>query len=167
MLKVGVEPINGDISGLYSLAKRIWMEHYTKYFNPEEVMKLCDFFTHPKVVAKDIADGYRYFFMTANGERAGYIAFRKEGDKVHLGKFYVASEFRGRGIGRYGMNYAEQFAKENNAKEIYCTCGSRNDGGLQVYEKLGFQVTSSIVKSFNEVETGEFTLVKRICHDKI
>ena len=163
MLKVGVEPLRGDFEGLYSLAKRIWLEHYTKYYEVEEVKKLCDFFTHPKVVARDVDEGYRYFFLTANGERAGYIAFRKEDERVHLGKFYVAGEFRGKGIGRYGMKCAEEFAKKNKAKSIFLTCGSKNDAALKVYERLGFRVAEAIMKkNFGDVEAGEFILEKSV-----
>jgi len=54
---------------------------------------------------------------------------------------FVSGAFRGRKLGSQIMNYAKQYAVQQNADGVGLICDSENDKNMSFYKKLGFQLS--------------------------
>lgn len=62
--------------------------------------------------------------------------------RAHVATVIVASEFRGKGIGRDLMSSVEVFAKEKGAADIRLEVMAFNTNALEFYEGLDYEVMS-------------------------
>lgn len=61
-------------------------------------------------------------------------------DRLSLGNFYVAPEYRGTGLADDLVARAVQHAREDGAEQLTLEVAADNDRALAYYEKLGFDV---------------------------
>lgn len=133
------------ISELCKLAKTIWSEHYLPIIGQAQVDYMLENFQSEKAVSEQIKDGYLYFLIKSDGENCGYLAIQPQGDKLFLSKFYIHSDFRGRGLGRKTFDFVVEFARKLNLPKIKLTVNKYNDNSVAVYKKLGLKIADSIV----------------------
>lgn len=82
-------------------------------------------------------------FLVFDGERAvgTFRAYFETADTVHLQRFCVLKEARGKGFGRAAFLFAEGFFREKGAKKL--TFGAQCTA-VGFYEKLGCAVVSDV-----------------------
>ena len=80
------------------------------------------------------------FIAEVNGKKAGMIHLvGKRQQTYKISPLIITSEFRGRfGIGSQLLNYVETYARNNNARQIYCTVAERNIAAMQFFLRKGF-----------------------------
>ncbi|HWQ39687.1 MAG TPA: GNAT family N-acetyltransferase [Burkholderiales bacterium] len=114
------------------------------YFHPRARFPLT-----PEQVRHAMAQSHDPTVVLMDRRIAGFANFtrvEREG-RCALGNVIVASEFRGRGVGRYLIEAMLRLARERyQAAEIETDCPSDNTAGLLLYAKLGFQPTGIEVR---------------------
>lgn len=80
------------------------------------------------------------FIAEVNGVKAGMVHLvGKRQQTYKISPLIVTSEFKGRfGIGSQLLNYVETYARNNNARQIYCTVAEKNIAAMQFFLRKGF-----------------------------
>ena len=64
----------------------------------------------------------------------------KEYDYCDLHYIHLAPEFRGKGYGKAMLKYADNWAKNKEAKEIRLGTSADNEKAIKIYEKAGYKL---------------------------
>jgi len=128
------------------LALTIWNEHYVPIIGQEQVDYMINSFQSTEAIEKQINnEGYEYYFIDHLSKPSGYISIKLIGDALFLSKFYVVKEKRETGLGKEGLKFIINRAKELSANAITLTVNKYNINSIKAYEKMGFKNTGSIV----------------------
>lgn len=150
-------PIRQDhqIQQLAELAEQIWRQHFTPIIGTDQVTYMLEQFQSFEAVKKAIQqDGYQYYFITCDGENAGYTGIRIGDDhKLFLSKLYIKQEHRGKKLASRAMQLIETIARENRCTAVWLTCNRGNEHTLQVYRHTGFSI---IREEDNAIGNGYF-----------
>ena len=135
-----------ELAELVPVIAEIWREHYTSLIGAEQVEYMLEKFQSVDAISRQIAEeNYRYFGIFCDGELAGYYAVQPSGgDRVFLSKFYVAANFRARGLGKQMLEHLIANAQTAGAKTVWLTVNKHNRS-VDIYHKLGFVITEEIV----------------------
>ena len=82
----------------------------------------------------------QYMCVFADGRKAAYYRFCRNGQMMELDDLYVLPEFRSRGIGTKILKKC--CAETVDPVMLYCFI--RNSGALSLYRRMGFQVTQKV-----------------------
>ena len=165
-MKTSIVPIQnklGEILEIHRMAKTIWMEHYVKYFS-EKVVRVCfERYLALEVIEKQIQDGFNYYFLKANDQKAGFLALQplKEESVLYLGKLYLLKEFRGNGIAGKAIEFSESFAKERGLASIQLQCSKVNKEAKQLYTKHGFKTLRIFIEHTVDDEISEEMIMEK------
>jgi len=130
-----------ETSGIIAdIARTIWNEYYPSVVTQEQVDYMIENFQSAPAIERDVEEGYRYFVIYCDGERAGYLALLPEKDSVFLSKIYIFERFRGKGAATAVMRLIKDIAKGKDS--IYLTVNRNNRRAIAFYEKEGFVITS-------------------------
>ena len=130
-----------QIEKLAEVASRIWHEYFPAILSDAQIDYMVEKFQSAPAIARQLAQGgYRYFFLTAQGEILGYLGVKSEQDRLFLSKLYLKKEFRGQGYFSQMLSFAEKLAGEQGLKRQYLTVNKYNDHAIAVYLKKGFRV---------------------------
>ena len=89
---------------------------------------------------KIIHNGGQVFFALENQKVIGTVAMiNSSDDRFELAKMTVQEDFRGKGIANMLMDECLEFAKENNAKEIFLISNDSLTIARDLYDKYGFK----------------------------
>jgi ribosomal protein S18 acetylase RimI-like enzyme len=136
----------GHIEAVETLAKEIWIGHYTPIIGREQVEYMLSRFQSAQAIAEQIADGYLYFLIEDLGQFIGYISVQPREGELFLSKIYVRSSDRGKGYGRKAVRFVEELAKEQGAGKIVLTVNKNNTLAIKAYEAMGFTKVEAIVQ---------------------
>jgi len=91
--------------------------------------------TDPFVTAQ--IQNNEYFVIEDQNQIAGIMSLRKRKDKIHIETLAVKKDFQNKGLGSQLIEFAKDFAKENNFKTLqaYSFTQYQAEG---FYKKLGF-----------------------------
>lgn len=116
----------------------IWNEHYGKILKKEQIDYMLSKFQSVGAMKAQIESGYKYYVIS-DGAFLGYIAIKKEDDRLFLSKLYLLREARGKGIAKKAFEFLISTAKENGLRSIYLTVNKNNLSSIEVYKHLGFK----------------------------
>ncbi|HEY5589968.1 MAG TPA: GNAT family N-acetyltransferase [Paludibacter sp.] len=103
-------------------------------------------FQSAEAIEKQIkSDNLEYYLMYHLAEPAGYISIKLLGTDLFLSKFYIIKEKRGTGLGKTGLNFIKNRAKELGVNAITLTVNKNNTNSIKAYDKMGFKNTGSVV----------------------
>lgn len=92
-----------------------------------------------------LSDERVYEFVACTDDTVvGYFNLMEEIDIIrnlkiyHIGYVCVDPNYRGNGIGHIMMNYAENYARENNVTRLELTSGNQREAAHRLYISLGF-----------------------------
>lgn len=135
-----------EIQLVANLASTIWNEHYVPIIGQEQVDYMVKTFQSTAAIEEQIIDdNYEYYIIYHLSEPAGYIGIKLMGKQLFLSKFYVLKEKRGTGLGKEGLNFIINRAKNLGANTIMLTVNKNNINSIKAYEKMGFKNTGSVV----------------------
>ncbi|MFX3674765.1 MAG: GNAT family N-acetyltransferase [Paenisporosarcina sp.] len=70
----------------------------------------------------------------------GLFITELEGSEIgYVNLYYLISEFRGKGIGKELINYAENFFRESNISEYHLRVSSTNQSAIRLYTNSGME----------------------------
>ncbi len=145
MLQIKLANNKEDFRKIEDLAKEIWEEHYTPIIGPNQVAYMLDKFQSAVAIKNQINDGYQYFQVYIDDISVGYFSFIKREASLFLSKIYVLKKYRGKGVGKFMMNFVLQKAMQLNLISIALTVNKENKNSIEAYEKMGFQSMGALV----------------------
>ncbi|MCW8877691.1 MAG: GNAT family N-acetyltransferase [Kangiellaceae bacterium] len=132
-----------DSQKIADLAKPIWEEHYTPIIGAEQVKYMLDKFQSAAAVEEQIDSGYQYYLVKNEHQCIGYIALEKRNTTLFISKFYLSSEFRGKGLAKLMLARIFNIATQLNCDSLELTVNKFNPA-YKAYLKLGFENIESI-----------------------
>ncbi|WP_248723171.1 GNAT family N-acetyltransferase [Seonamhaeicola sp. ML3] len=133
------------IKTIADIARVVWREHYIPIIGENQVAYMLKMFQSQKAIEKQIVDGYGYYLLYEKVEPIGYFSVKKEKEALFLSKFYILEHKRGKGIGRFALDFIEDLAKQYELKNIRLTVNINNSNTISAYTKMGFKKARPIV----------------------
>lgn len=128
------------------LASTIWNEYYVPIIGQEQVDYMVNSFQSSEAIEKQINnENYEYYLIEHLSKPSGYVSIKLISNELFLSKFYIAREKRGTGLGKKGLKFIINRAKELNANAITLTVNKYNVNSIKAYDKMGFKNSGSIV----------------------
>lgn len=138
---------NNNYELIETLAKEIWLEHYTPIIGIDQVNYMLAKFQSVQAIKKQIInDNYIYFLIKGHEKFIGYAGIQLRNNELFLSKFYVKSSYQGQGHGKQTMLFIESLAKEKGYNKISLTVNKNNLNAINAYEKMRFLKAGSIVQ---------------------
>nr|WP_317632832.1 GNAT family N-acetyltransferase [uncultured Flavobacterium sp.] len=85
------------------------------------------------------------FIIENEGKPAGYIilnflfSFEFGGTIAFLDELYVDSNFQGKGLGKLGVAFSQEFAKEKDLNILFLEVELHNERAIELYKKYNFK----------------------------
>jgi diamine N-acetyltransferase len=139
-----------DVGLLKKLAYQTFDESF-RPLNTEETIDtyLGEAFTTQKLSVELMTNGSEFYFIYADDEPAGYLKLNyapaqtdlNDPDSVEIERVYVKKEFKGKGLGKQLMNYAEEIAGKAGKKYIWLGVWEKNVEAIEFYKHIDYKIT--------------------------
>ncbi|MEM9925592.1 MAG: GNAT family N-acetyltransferase [Cyanobacteria bacterium P01_D01_bin.50] len=136
-----VDNINA-VNKVSKLADIIWNEHYLPIIGKEQVLYMLNKFQSEDAIKQQINQGYKYYIIIDNQVEAGYFSVQYRPAKLFLSKFYILKSFRGKGIGKQGIEFIK---KTFSNSTIQLTVNKNNSDSIAFYRNVSFQIIDNVV----------------------
>ena len=131
-----------EIVQISKLARIIWNEHYVPIIGNQQVSYMLEKYQSENAIQQQIKEGYKYYLIYDNQVEAGYFSVQDREKKLFLSKLYVLKYFRGKGIGKQGIEYI----KNNFSNSIIqLTVNKNNSDSIAFYQNIGFEIVDDVV----------------------
>ncbi len=141
MQEVTLSPVTSpaQVDALAALAEDIWREHFPPIIGDAQVTYMLDRFQSAPAISRQLShEGYRYYFLEADGQVVGYTGVRPDGDSLFLSKLYIQKPARGNGYASAAVRTMVDWCREKGWRKIWLTVNRHNDTTIAIYRKLGF-----------------------------
>lgn len=140
-----------DIEAIVKLGKQIWNQYYVPIIGQDQVDYMLDKFQSITALTDQIQNQhYHYFKIEADQNLVGYIGLQHRQESLFLSKLYVVDSARGIGLGRQGVEFCKQYARDNHFKKIELTVNKHNVLAITAYERIGFIRTAEVVMDIGQ-----------------
>ncbi|MBR4749922.1 MAG: GNAT family N-acetyltransferase [Abditibacteriota bacterium] len=121
------------------MATDIVREYYDPLIGKEQNDYMLARFQSEAAIAKQLAEGYRYFFALDGDRQVGFFAIYPRGSAMYLSKFYLYRQERRRGYGRQIIGFIAVEARKQGLTAIELNVNKRNESRF-AYERMGFEI---------------------------
>ncbi len=131
-----------DIPQIQNLAEKSWNSAYSKILSKDQIEYMLTEMYSQKEIAKHLKDpNYFYYLILQDEVPAGFIGFEfhYEKDTTKLHRIYLLGEFKGKGLGKKGLDFLKEKVSETSDKRIILNVNKDNPA-KRMYESQGFQV---------------------------
>ena len=133
---------------LEQVAAIVWHQSYDGLIGPQQVEYMLARFQNREAFSRQMAEGYVYRGLFADGKLTGYTgSVRENDDRVFLSKLYILQEYRKHGFGRKLIEDVKN--THEGCKNIYLTVNKHNPS-FEMYRHMGFRVIDSVVTDIGE-----------------
>jgi len=133
-----------EIDCLAGLIQEIWPEVFIPIIGREQVDYMLVHYQGRDVIAAEIEQGVRYFFIRDIERLMGYFAYSLEEDHLAVSKVYLRKEFRGQGLSSEVFSYFEEAARNNSKGKLFLHVNRLNKQAVDVYLHRGFQIVKTV-----------------------
>jgi ribosomal protein S18 acetylase RimI-like enzyme len=134
-----------QVEVVVTLARAIWREHYVPIIGGEQVDYMLRTFQGPSAIAEQRAAGSVYVLLLQDDAPAGYAAVAPAEAGLLLSKLYVKRTYRGRGLGKRLLAFAEAACRDHGFHCLWLTVNKHNAASIAWYERRGFTNVGSLV----------------------
>ncbi len=120
------------------MATEIWNESFVDMITKDQIRYMLEKYLSPGSILEQISKGTNYEFIIESGKDVGFIAYKKEEEKLMLSKFYLCEEYRHTGLASYSLDHIVKIARELNLNSIYLNVNRKNVEAISAYEHWGF-----------------------------
>lgn len=122
-----------DIASLSTLASAIIKKHFDPIIGPAQNDYMIAKFQSVEAVTHQLAHGYQYYFVFHDSQQpVGFLAFFPRDNDMYLSKFYLAEEFRKRGLSRQMLAFVIEKARTAGLPSIVLNV-NRNKPAVLAY----------------------------------
>lgn len=131
-----------DIPLLQSLAEKSWNSAYSKILSKHQIeYMLAEMYSAAEISNHLKNPNYFYYLILQDEIPAGFIGFelhyQKDTTKLH--RIYLLEEFKGKGLGKKGLEFLKEKVSETSNNRIILNVNKDNPAKA-MYESQGFQV---------------------------
>jgi ribosomal protein S18 acetylase RimI-like enzyme len=128
-----------DTQTIQDIAERVWSKHYIPNIITQDQMDyMMEWMYSADSLAKQMAEGARFFMMNYNGQTVGYISINDNNGDLFLNKFYIDTEYQRLNLGSQALNMA--LSEFSHAKTISLQVNRKNFKAVNFYFKNGFSI---------------------------
>jgi GNAT superfamily N-acetyltransferase len=140
---IRVRQINSSEVGIiHDLAHVIWPPTFAEILKPEQIQYMLDWMYNTSTLAKQIAEGHRFFLIEDDGLPLGFMGiqpFYPDKASVKIHKLYVLPETQGKGLGKKLIDQAIEDARQNNCERLILNV-NRFNRAVEFYKHIGFNI---------------------------
>lgn len=141
-----IDPVPDEIRLMADFASSIWREYWTERLPEGQTEYMIKKFQSAEAMTRQLeSENYSYFYIVADGVKAGYTGLSVRDDYLFLSKLYILKDFRHRGIATEAFYKIVEFAKAHDRKRIVLTVNKGNINAIKAYKKLGFIQADAVV----------------------
>ncbi|MDN3606151.1 GNAT family N-acetyltransferase [Kaistella yonginensis] len=131
-----------DITLLQELAEKSWNSAYANILSTDQIeYMLTEMYAKDELFKQLQNPNYQYYLILSDVIPAGFIGFEfhyeKETTKLH--RIYLLNEFKGKGLGKKGLDFMKKMTAETSDKRIILNVNKENPA-RKMYESQGFKV---------------------------
>ncbi|WP_353777620.1 GNAT family N-acetyltransferase [Winogradskyella sp. 3972H.M.0a.05] len=126
------------------LGKVIWELHYTPIIGEAQVAYMLEKFQSKNAIENQIEEGYEYYLIN-DDTSVGYLSIQKRDEALFLSKFYVLASERGKGYGKFALEFINNRALELECDAIELTVNKYNSKTIGAYHKMGFETVEDVI----------------------
>lgn len=137
-----------DFEAVASLARTIWLAHYTTIVTTEQIEYMLDGRFSPDNLRRYLGAADRWMdVLHAHGELVGYCSYaltKTEGE-MKLEQLYLLPRLHGQGLGKLMLAHVERRSLQQRCRILMLQVNKRNEKALNVYRRAGFRVREAVV----------------------
>lgn len=137
-----------DVAAVASLARVIWLAHYSTIISREQIeYMLADRFT-PQRLQTYLARDERWMdVMELDGALVGYCSYartRTPGE-LKLEQLYLSLDFHARGLGQHMLAHVDNRARQLGCTSIVLQVNKHNEKAIRAYRRAGYSLREEVV----------------------
>lgn len=122
-------------------------------------------------IREELVHPHSYFYFVKSGsETIGYLKLNEGdaqtetmgGDTLEIERIYVVSKFKGGGIGRQMVEFAEQTAREKGKSTLWLGVWNENPAAIAFYQKMGFEAFGNHIFTVGDDEQEDILFRKMV-----
>lgn len=130
-----------EIKEIEMMASIVWPITYKNILQPEQIQYMLNKYLSLRAIQENIKAGYTYILLSdENKNRAGFMAYRLQADKIFLSKLYLLPNAQNKGYASQIIAYLKSFKLP-----VELTVNKNNKNAYEKYLHLGFKVIDSVV----------------------
>ena len=131
-----------DIPLIQNLAEESWNSAYSKILSRDQIEYMLTEMYSQKEISNHLKNpNYFYYLILQDEVPAGFIGFEfhYEKDTTKLHRIYLLEEFKGKGLGKKGLEFLKEKVSETSDHRIILNVNKDNPAKA-MYESQGFRV---------------------------
>ena len=140
-----VKATEKDIPLLRKLAEKSWNSAYVEILSKDQIeYMLTEMYSESEILNQLQNPNYHYYLIVVDEVPAGFMGFEfhYEEDTTKLHRIYLLEQFKGKGIGKKGLQFLKEKVAETLDQRIILNVNKDNPA-KKMYESQGF-------KTYNE-----------------
>ena len=128
------------------IADVIWPETFKDILSPEQIRYMMQMMYAPEVMSRELAEGYSFNIVLADGRDAGYVVYSAYGDDgtAKLHKVYLLKDFHRQGIGQKMLEYVCRRCRERGFSSVLLAVNKQNLSAQKAYLRHGFIMEKAV-----------------------
>ena len=129
-----------------NIADVIWPETFKDILSPEQIRYMMQMMYAPEVMNRELAEGYSFNIVLADGLDAGYVVYSAYGEDgtAKLHKVYLLKDFHRQGIGQKMLEYVCRRCRERGFSSVLLAVNKQNLSAQKAYLRHGFIMEKSV-----------------------
>ena len=131
-----------DIPLIQNLAEKSWNSAYSKILSKDQIEYMLTEMYSAEEISNHLKNANYFYYLILQDEiPAGFIGFEFHYEKntTKLHRIYLLEEFKGKGLGKKGLEFLKEKVKESSDQRIILNVNKDNPE-KKIYESQGFQV---------------------------
>ena len=146
---IQIEPfLSSEADLLANISRTTFAETFAPVNTPEDMAIFMEQqFTAEQLKAEMGKPGYLHLLASYNGAPAGYLFLKSQTHpllnqtaSLEISRIYCLQAFQAKGVGKAMMEYALQYAKENDLPTVWLGVWKENAKALAFYTSFGFRI---------------------------
>ena len=136
-----VKATKKDIPLLRKLAEKSWYSAYAEILSKDQIeYMLAEMYSESEILNQLQNPNYHYYLIVVDELPAGFMGFEfhYEEDITKLHRIYLLEQFKGKGIGKKGLQFLKEKVAETLDQRIILNVNKDNPA-KKMYESQGFK----------------------------
>lgn len=131
-----------DIPVIRKLAEQSWNSAYSTILSADQIeYMLTQMYSEKEITVQIQNPNYHYYIILNEAVEAGFIGFQLhyENETTKLHRIYLLEEFKGKGLGKKGLQFLKEKVAESSDNRIILNVNKDNPA-RKIYESQGFTI---------------------------
>lgn len=154
MMKITKATIE-NIPLIKEIAEKSWRKHYPGILSNEQIEYMLEqMYSETELKNHFENPNYHYYLLSDDENFLGIMGFENhyQKDTTKLHRIYILEEAKGKGVGKFAINFLKNQAKESGDQRIILAVNKQNSSyhfytsqGFNIYEEGVFEIGNGYV----------------------